>query len=154
MRPCSRRAFGGPACGAAFLLWFASPQAWGVSGYSRFFRYRQFLLNARVRRRAIGVIEWLCKILPRSFLNLPKRAPFPKNEKLLFFGNGTAQPLSCVHDLYSFVLVFGLIGARNQHLGEKNPFFGVLRQSPPARCCYEAATKSMSSCLLCTSSFR
>lgn len=89
-----------------------------MSGYGRFFRYRQFLLNVRVRRRAIGVIEWLRRILPRSFLSLPKRAPFPKNEKLLFLGNGTAQPLSCVHDLYSFVLVFGLIGARNQHLGE------------------------------------
>ena len=89
-----------------------------MSGYGRFFRYRQFLLNVRVRRRAIGVIEWLRRILPRSFLSLPKRAPFPKNEKLLFLGNGTAQPLSCVHDLYSFVLVFGLIGARNQHPGE------------------------------------
>ena len=43
---------------------------------------------------------------------------FPKTMKLLFLGNGIAQPLSCVHDPYSLVLVFGLVGARNQHLGE------------------------------------
>lgn len=43
---------------------------------------------------------------------------FPKTMKLLFLGNRIAQPLSCVHDPYSLVLVFGLVGARNRHLGE------------------------------------
>ena len=46
------------------------------------------------------------------------RLPFPKTAKILFLGNGIARPLGCINDSYSFVLVFGLIGARNQHPGE------------------------------------
>ena len=44
--------------------------------------------------------------------------PFPKTANQLLLGIWAAQPLSGVRDSYSFVLVFGLVGACNQHFGE------------------------------------
>lgn len=46
------------------------------------------------------------------------RLPFPKTAKILFLGNGIAQPLGCINDSYSLVLVFGMVGARNQYFGK------------------------------------
>ena len=54
----------------------------------------------------------------RGVVFIETRPPFPKIANLLLLGNGVAQPIGGVHDSYSFVLVFGLVGARNQHFGE------------------------------------
>ena len=39
--------------------------------------------------------------------------PFPKTADLLLLGIWAAQPIGDVHDSYSFVLIVGLVGARN-----------------------------------------
>lgn len=94
--------------------------------------------------RSCNEIEWLCRILPRGFSRLPKHALIPQIRKNFNFG-----------ELYFYFccLACKLMVARVLLL-RMSAIRGKGRPSSPSHCRYEAATKSMSSCLLCTSSFR
>ena len=70
--------------------------------------------------------------------------PFPKFEKTFILGNYYFYFCCLTRKL----MVARVLRLRMSVIREKG------RQSSPSHCRYEAATKSMSSCLLCTSSFR
>jgi len=94
--------------------------------------------------RSRNEIEWLRRILPRGFSKLPKHAHIPQMRNNFHFG----ELCSCFCCLACKLMVARVLRLRMSVIREKG------RQSSPSHCRYEAATKSMSSCLLCTSSFR